>query len=51
MAARSTAASDVVDFALDRQTVLNPQTGLISKVPDQVTVGAPLQKAHGNGTP
>jgi hypothetical protein len=51
MAARSTAASDVVDFALDRQTVLNPQTGLISKVPDQVTVGAPLQKVHGNGTP
>jgi hypothetical protein len=51
MAARSTAASDVVDFALDRQTVLNPQTGLIAKVPDQVTVGAPLQKVHGNGTP
>lgn len=51
MNARSTAASDVVDFALDRQTVMNTQTGAIYKIPNQVTPGGNLQKVHGNGTP
>ncbi|MDP9049657.1 MAG: hypothetical protein M3O31_02900 [Acidobacteriota bacterium] len=32
MNARSTAASDWVDYALDKQTVLNPSTGEVSKV-------------------
>lgn len=49
--ARETATSDWVDFALDRQTVYNPNTGLLSKIPNQVTVEQPLERAHGNGAP
>jgi len=49
--ARSTAASDVVDYALDRQTVMDTNTGVIHKIPDQVTPGGTLQKVHGDGTP
>jgi len=49
--ARTTAASDVVDFALDRQTVMDTNTGRIYKVPDQVTAEDPLVVVHGNGTP
>jgi hypothetical protein len=51
MNARSTAASDWVDFALDRQTVINPNTGAAVKITNQVTVEQPLIKAHGDGTP
>ena len=32
MNARSTATSDWVDYALDRQTVLDPNTGKVNKV-------------------
>jgi len=36
-----TAASDWVDFALDRQTVINPSTGVVTKITNQVTVEQP----------
>ena len=49
--ARETAASDWVDFALDRQTVINPNTGVVTKITNQVTVEQPLERAHGNGAP
>jgi len=51
MNARTTAASDMVDYSLDRQTVMDTRNGAIYKVPNQVTVEAPLQQVHGNGTP
>ncbi len=51
MNARSTAASDWVDLALDQQTVVNTNTGQTSKITNQVTPGGALQKVHGNGTP
>jgi hypothetical protein len=51
MQARETSTSDWVDFALDRQTVLNTNTGEINKMSNQVTVGGALQQVHGNGTP
>lgn len=51
MNARSTAASDMVDFSLDRQTVLNTNTGAIYKITNQVTVGGALVQVHGNGMP
>jgi len=51
MVARSTAASDVVDYALNQQTVMNTNTGQVYKLPNQVTVGGALQQVHGNGTP
>jgi hypothetical protein len=51
MNARSTAASDMVDLSLDRQTVMDTSTGQISRLPDQMVVGGDLQRVHGNGTP
>ncbi len=51
MYARSTAASDFVDLALDRQTVLNTSTGQVDKITNQVNVEDPLVKVHGNGAP
>jgi hypothetical protein len=53
IAARQTAASDVIDYAGDRQTILDTSTGLAYKIPNDVTVGpgGPLIKAHGDGTP
>jgi hypothetical protein len=51
MYARETATSDWVDFALDRQTVMDTNTGLVAKIPNQVTVGQPLVQVHGNGAP
>jgi hypothetical protein len=51
MNARSTAASDMVDYSLDRQTVLDMNSGAIVKIPDQVTPGGDLVKVHGNGQP
>lgn len=49
--ARQTAASDVVDYALDRQTVMNTNTGQVDKITNQVKPGGDLVKVHGNGTP
>ena len=51
MNARSTSASDWVDYSLDRQTVMDTNTGRIGKISNQVTVGGSLQQVHGNGTP
>jgi hypothetical protein len=51
MNARTTAASDMVDYSLNRQTVMDTTTGTIYKVPNQVTVGGSLQQVHGNGQP
>lgn len=45
-AARDAAISDWVDFALDRQTVRDNNTGAIYKVTNQVIV----EQIHGNGT-
>jgi len=50
-AARDASTSDWVDFALDRQTVRDTNTGAIYKVTNQVTVEQPLEQMHGNGTP
>jgi predicted transcriptional regulator len=44
-------AQDMVDYSLDRQTVLNTNTGQIYKITNQVTVGGALQQVHGDGTP
>ena len=41
--ARTTAASDMVDYALDRRTVADPTTGMITKIPVAAT-------AWSNGT-
>jgi hypothetical protein len=43
MNARSTAASDMVDYALDRRTVADPNTGMMTKIPQAAT-------AWSNGT-
>jgi hypothetical protein len=51
MYARDTAVSDWVDFALDRQTVMNTNTGAVYKVTNQVTAEQPLVQVHGNGAP
>jgi hypothetical protein len=51
MNARSAAASDMVDYSLDRQTVMDTNTGVIYKVTNQLTPGGSLVKVHGNGTP
>jgi hypothetical protein len=44
-------ASDMVDYSLDRQTVLDTDTGTIYKITNQVTPGGTLQKLHGDGSP
>ena len=49
--ARTTAASDWVDYALDRQTVMDTNTGQTGKISNQVTPGGSLQKVHADGTP
>ncbi len=51
MAARGTSTSDWVDYSLDRQTVMDTNTGRIYKTSNQVTPGGSLQKVHGDGTP
>jgi len=51
MNARTTAASDMVDYSLDRQTVMDTNTGLVYKLTNQVTPGGSLVQVHGNGTP
>jgi len=40
-----------VDYSLDRQTVMDTNTGVIYKVTNQLTPGGSLVKVHGNGTP
>jgi hypothetical protein len=47
---RSAAASDMVDFSLDRQTVMDANTGVVYKVTNQLTPGGSLVKVHGDGT-
>jgi hypothetical protein len=50
--ARTTAASDWVDYALDQKTVMNTNTGQTYKISNQAPVYAPQeQQVHGNGTP
>jgi hypothetical protein len=44
-------AQDMVDYSLDRQTVLDTATGQVGKISNQVTPGAPLVKVHADGTP
>ena len=51
MEEQGTAASDWVDYALDQQTVLNTNSGQVSKVSNRVPVGGALEQVHGNGTP
>jgi hypothetical protein len=46
-----TIASDWVDYSLDRQTVMDTNTGETGKISNQVTPGGSLQKVHGDGTP
>jgi hypothetical protein len=48
---RDTETSDFVDYAMDRQTVMNTNTGQTYKITNQVTVGGDLQQVHGNGSP
>jgi hypothetical protein len=43
-------AQDMVDYSLDRQTVIFPQTGAVVKLPNDVTATG-AQKAHADGTP
>jgi hypothetical protein len=49
--ARDNAASDWVDFALDRQTMMDTRTGVIYKAPLDVTAVDPMVQVHGNGNP
>jgi hypothetical protein len=44
-------AQDMVDYSLDRQTVLDTTTGNYYKVPNQVTPGGPVVKTHADGSP
>ena len=46
-----TMAADMVDYSLDRQTVMDMNTGQTGKVSNQLTPGGALQKVHGDGTP
>jgi hypothetical protein len=49
--ARTTAASDWIDYAADRQTVRDTTTGLIYKESNQLPVGGTEVQVHGNGSP
>jgi hypothetical protein len=49
MNARTTAASDWVDYALDRKTVMDTNTGQIYKTGNQITPGGAAVQVHGNG--
>jgi len=51
MNSRGTQTSDWVDYSLDRQTVMDPNTGRIGKISNQSTIGGSMQKVHGDGTP
>jgi hypothetical protein len=45
------AAQDMVDYSLDRQTILDTNTGNYYKVTNQVTPGGAAQRVHADGTP
>jgi hypothetical protein len=51
MDARGTATSDWVDYALDRKTIMDTNTGAIYKTSNQVTPGGSAVQVHGDGTP
>jgi hypothetical protein len=51
MNARSTAASDWVDYSLDRKTILDTNTGALYKTSNQITPGGAAVQVHGDGTP
>lgn len=44
-------AQDMVDYSLDRQTILDTNTGTYYKVTNQVTPGGGAVKTHADGTP
>jgi hypothetical protein len=44
-------AQDMVDYSLDRQTILDTNTGTYYKVTNQVTPGGSVVKTHADGTP
>jgi hypothetical protein len=50
MNARSTTTSDWVDFALDQKTVMNTNTGQVSKTSNRTPTGGSEKQVHGNGT-
>lgn len=45
------AAQDMVDYSLDRQTILDPNTGNYYKVSNQLDLNGSLIRAHGDGSP
>jgi hypothetical protein len=47
---RATSTSDWVDFALDQKTVMNTNTGQVSKTSNQTPTGGSTKQVHGNGT-
>jgi len=49
MNARTTAASDWVDYALDQKTVMNTNNGQTYKMSNQSTPAGPEVQVHGNG--
>lgn len=51
MDARGTATSDWVDYALDRKSIMDTNTGAIYKTSNQVTPGGSAVQVHGDGTP
>jgi hypothetical protein len=44
-------AQDMVDYSLDRQTILDTNTGTYYKVTNQLTPGGSVVKTHADGTP
>jgi hypothetical protein len=45
------AAQDMVDYSLDRQTILDTNTGTYYKVTNQLTPGGTVIKTHADGSP
>jgi hypothetical protein len=43
-------ASDMVDYSLDRRTLMDTNTGVIYKTGNQVTPGTGQVQVHGDGT-
>jgi hypothetical protein len=46
-----TMASDMVDYSLDRTTIMDTNTGAIYKTSNQITPGGAAVQVHGDGTP
>ena len=44
-----TMASDMVDYSLDRRTLMDTNTGVVYKTGNQVTPGTSQVPVHGNG--